>query len=496
MKKFFKSVDLKLRKLLCLHNDEQDYEYFDFSYRNIWLRLFGFLGDVVLMLFPVFIWGIIFLLATADLLDMRILNSIMLILCLLILILASVGNVYVSLITQGQSFGKKCLDMRVVNEDNTLCKRNKLIIRELFGKYLPIVIAYLIGSLKLTILLIVVNGLVVLIDPRHRSIIDFFTKTKVVIMRLKPGVESKTHIDEVEKISNINTMQKSDLNVKSCFTLGGTQSVEDLMKLAKEHNVKNLSICDRNSVKADHLAKQIAKLYDINYISGICIDCDYNGHRVDLLGYFIDSDDELYTKIEYEYLIREKEVSLERLRLLADELNITIDKDKLLKMNRYQIITEDILAKELLTNDKYKSESFREKYNINNIEQFIKDYMSEGKKAYVEAVNPELKDMIKAVKKTGGKCVLAHPMTDFAYNPKLLDDVIDLGLDGIEVYSYDHDVDDINFLLDLAKRKNIAITGGSYFGQKDAKSTIGLLNCSKEKMQEINEFVEKTQKNM
>lgn len=76
---------------------------------------------------------------------------------------------------------------------------------------------------------------------------------------------------------------------------------------------------------------------------------------------------------------------------------------------------------------------------------------------------PSYEDTIEAIHKAGGKAILAHPGR---YNDKFdvkssIDDMIQKGLDGIEVYYPDHSYELREFLLQKVKEYQLIASGGS-----------------------------------
>jgi predicted metal-dependent phosphoesterase TrpH len=88
-------------------------------------------------------------------------------------------------------------------------------------------------------------------------------------------------------------------------------------------------------------------------------------------------------------------------------------------------------------------------------------WLAQGRPAYVERAGAPPEDVIGIVHGAGGIVSLAHP------GRTQLDERIpalrDAGLDAIEVYHSDHDVEMAASYLDLARKLDLLITGGSDF---------------------------------
>lgn len=85
-------------------------------------------------------------------------------------------------------------------------------------------------------------------------------------------------------------------------------------------------------------------------------------------------------------------------------------------------------------------------------------------------------EAISLLHAAGGCAVLAHPLfidTDEAALPGLIDTLIDLGLDGMEVWCGGAGNDEVDRLLTLARRKGLIATGGSDFHQPGTGPAMG-----------------------
>ncbi|MDQ0361324.1 RDD family protein [Breznakia pachnodae] len=472
----------------------------DFTYGTLWLRFIGQLGDFVVMLLPMILWVDLFLLVANGYLSIDLLYSFMPVTLVLILIFTVVGNTYLSVMSKGQSFGKLGLRTKVVNSDNTQADRMTLLIREAVGKEIPLILLYIFTGLWGVLGFLVVNGLVVLIDPKHRSIIDFLLKTKVVMlseMGRKPIDERIKEEVVVEQPKAENTI---DLKLVSSFSHDGEYGVEDLLKQAKEVGLKTISICDHNSVKANLIAQRVSSFYDIEYIPGINIDCQYNGKPLRLLGYFINSNDERFVSVEYENLAKEKAVSLRRIQLFEEATGLMIDSEQIIKHSRFQVISPEMIARHVLTNVNYKDHKLLQPYLKGEkknypIRNFVDDFFAEGEIAYVPIVHPAIEDMLSIIKASGGVAVLAHPMYYFKDEPELLNEVLDLGIEAIEIFNPRHSNKDKQYLLSLAKQRKLYVTAGSeYHGESKKQFILGKTTCPVDGEVVVQEFIDKYKK--
>ena len=79
----------------------------------------------------------------------------------------------------------------------------------------------------------------------------------------------------------------------------------------------------------------------------------------------------------------------------------------------------------------------------------------------MEATYPEPAEIIEAIHEAGGIAVLAHP--GFYDNFELLEELIPLGLDGVEVWHPENTPEQQEQLMAVAKKNDLLMTGGSDF---------------------------------
>ena len=85
-------------------------------------------------------------------------------------------------------------------------------------------------------------------------------------------------------------------------------------------------------------------------------------------------------------------------------------------------------------------------------------------KFYVNHYSPSPTEVIRLIKSAGGVSVIAHPLASQrgrTIKVELLDELIDAGLDGIEIYHRDHSEEEKVQLLHIAMEKALIVTGSS-----------------------------------
>jgi len=102
-----------------------------------------------------------------------------------------------------------------------------------------------------------------------------------------------------------------------------------------------------------------------------------------------------------------------------------------------------------------------------NVSDAFDRYIGTDAPAYVDKERLTPAQSIDAIHASGGLAVLAHPVSLNLENRLQIERVVrelaGYGLDGLESYHSDHDATYTRMLLDLARRLNLGVTGGSDF---------------------------------
>ncbi len=458
-------------------------------------RFISFMGDAAGMCMAIYIWVLIILLIVSGIVSFKyydIISNMM-----LVLITISMYSVNTALMVQykGQSFGKRAMELRVVSTNNKQVLARFLWMRVVIGFALPFTILYLLLGVIGVGAYIIVNGILVLADPLHRSIIDFVFKTKVVmiepsIIQAMPQAAHNPIIEEpIKQASN-----EIDMHVYSTFSYEGTREVEDLFCEAKALGIRTFSICDHNSIKANAMAMRLAPLYGIQYIAGSNFDCVYEGKHINILGYGMDDNEDRFHRIEYENIMKEKASSLRRIELLEGYLGIHIDSERLMNNNRHQRITNEDIAKQILSDPLNETNEVIKPYIVNDkaenkVKAFVNDFFAVGKVAHVSMVYPDAKDIIALIHASNGKAIIAHPMHTFRNDEELLGSLTK-DVDGLEFFTPHHSKEDILYLLQMcANQQHLVCAGSKYNGQVESQFEFGETGCFNEVEEAIKETV-------
>lgn len=266
---------------------------------------------------------------------------------------------------------------------------------------------------------------------------------------------------------------KIDLHMHSSYSDDGELTPKEIIALSKKNNIDIISITDHNSVKGIKEAKEYGNKVGVKVISGVELDCNFEGLDLHLLGYGFDYNNSIYNKIEEDIYVQEMRLAKEKIRKIKENTDLIIDLEEVLKEANGRIVTGELIAEILIKNkDNHKSE-FLKPY-INNGERsdmpyvnFYWDYFSQGKIAYVPIEYITLKNAVNIIKETGGIPILAHPGNNLKNDYNIIYKLIEAGIEGIEVFSSYHNDEAIEFFKTVAEEKGLIITCGTDFHGKN-----------------------------
>jgi predicted metal-dependent phosphoesterase TrpH len=259
-------------------------------------------------------------------------------------------------------------------------------------------------------------------------------------------------------------MSDIDLHIHSLFSDDGEHSVDTLMTMAEQAGLKVAAIADHDSVKASLAMRKSKRETSVRWIDAIEISCRHKQKDYHLLGYFIDPFDRTFEMLENNMRNNELAVTERRLKLLAEHLGIDLPLTTLQEYAGDKILTGEKICAWLLENEENRKHPELIAYfphgsrSDNPLVNFYWDYLSQGKVAYVP--------------------LLAHPGKNVFEEHAILDELVGLGLDGLEAFSSYHNEIQIAFYAAYAKRHTLILTCGSdYHGKSKPRIKMGMTHC-------------------
>jgi predicted metal-dependent phosphoesterase TrpH len=252
---------------------------------------------------------------------------------------------------------------------------------------------------------------------------------------------------------------KTDLHMHSWHS-DGFHSPEKLLIKANSQGIKILSITDHDSVNGISEAMEFAGQFGIEIIPGVEISTDIRDTEVHILGYFVDPQN---GELEH-YLNFFREERYKRAVRMVKKLNILgldITLDDVMVFAKNSAIGRPHVAQALLAKGQVKS----------YFEAFYK-FIGNHAPAYERKVHLSPQSAFKIISDAGGLSFIAHP----GNMPEILiKELIDAGVDGIEVIHPSHSPEQVRFYRGIVNEYFLLESGGSDFhgGKREDDENLG-----------------------
>jgi hypothetical protein len=243
-------------------------------------------------------------------------------------------------------------------------------------------------------------------------------------------------------------LKYADLHVHTSES-DGTLTPKQLVREALSRGLSAIAIVDHDTVGGIPEAEVAAQGADLEVIAGIELTAQYEGQEIHILGYFLDLQNKaLLEKLNLVQLNR-----IERVHKIVNNLE-----QQGVKLNAQDVF--DISGKGTVGRMHIARALVKGGWVTTTAEAFRK-YIGDKSPAYVLGFSLSPVEAINLIKGAGGVAVLAHPY--ILHDDALITELAGYGLQGIEVYYPEHSQSMVNFYLDLARKLNLLVTGGSDF---------------------------------
>ena len=236
----------------------------------------------------------------------------------------------------------------------------------------------------------------------------------------------------------------------------GTLAPAEVVRLAKRSNLFGLALTDHDTIAGVKEAGEEADRLGIAFLPGIEISCTYPAPgTMHLLGYGVDPDSNVLHEMTRQ-LIEARDNRNPRIIAKLNELGVAITIQEVEQEAGGQVVGRPHIAAVL-----------HRKGYVSSIKQAFDKYLAQGAPAYFDKERMSPRRALELVKQSGGLPVLAHPIqlrtTNDAQLERVIKDLVDLGLAGIETIHSDHDDMMVEKYTRLADQYKLLKTGGSDF---------------------------------
>lgn len=241
-------------------------------------------------------------------------------------------------------------------------------------------------------------------------------------------------------------MLKADLHVHTTAS-DGLMSPKEVVCWASIKRLTAIGITDHDTVNGICSAMKASSEYGVEIVPGIELSTLYEDEEIHILGYYID-----YKAAWFLDTLSEIQNSrYKRAENIVNKLNglgINITLEQVKNIANDGAVGRPHIARAMIDSG-----------YISNIKEAFNTYIGRGCPAYVERYKLKSSEAIDIIKRLGGISILAHP--GLIRKKANIGNIINLGIDGIEVYHSKHDDETIRHALTIANYKKLLITGGS-----------------------------------
>lgn len=275
-------------------------------------------------------------------------------------------------------------------------------------------------------------------------------------------------------------MNHIDLHMHTKHSIDGEKEVQEIIDQAKENNISMIALTDHNCVEA---YEDSFDLKGISLVPGIEVDCTFHSLDFHILGYGIDVKNPVWKEIHTQVNQMEKDSGLKRLEIIRNQMGILVDQEELERLRPNGIFEAETVCEVALKNPKNKENPYLKEFypggahSVSPYVDFFWEYCAKGKLAYSPMEFISMEDIIDMYRKQNAAVILAHPGNNVHEDTQLLEDIINLGIDGLEVYSSYHSKEQIVYYKEACIKHNLKMTAGSDFHGK-TKPHIQLGQCS------------------
>ena len=245
----------------------------------------------------------------------------------------------------------------------------------------------------------------------------------------------------------------------------GQFTPEETMRLAAEAGVTVAAVTDHDTVSGIARARQTAQQLGMTFFSGIEISVQYT-RELHILGYGVDADSAALLAFCEENARNRRERTSRMLEFLHRR-GVVISLEDVRRCNQGRTSGRPHFARALV-----------ELGYADSIQDAFEKYLATPAfYAEAERPKPSPEKGIAVIRQAGGVAVLAHPHQLKLEAPELealLQQLISLGLQGIEAHYSRHTAEQTRLYLQLAEKYGLLVTSGSDFHGPSVKPDIQL----------------------
>ena len=246
---------------------------------------------------------------------------------------------------------------------------------------------------------------------------------------------------------------KGDYHIHTNYS-DGVFSPEKIVDLALDAGLQAISLTDHDNVLSYEVAQEYLKTkeVDLKIIQGIEVNTLYKDYEVHILGYFPD-----VNKSDFKNLLKVQQNA--RVKQTKEILTL-LNKKEGIKI-KYEDV-KNMVAEGGSIGRPHIAKAITNAGGTSNVMEAYSKYIHRASPVYVERKTVTPFDAVEVIYDAGGIPVIAHPY-DIDIAEKLIKDLMNCGLRGIEAYHRKHSPAIVEYFSSMAETLGLIVTGGSDF---------------------------------
>lgn len=243
----------------------------------------------------------------------------------------------------------------------------------------------------------------------------------------------------------------TDLHIHSCYS-SGTQTPEEAIQEAISKGIRFISFTDDDTMDAYHVLEALAQQYGIRYIKGVQVSASRENHLFRLLAYDCDPDNPRLQALFKDNRDNWDAIGLSIIKIMAEE--------------RPELSAEEYgNHKQIPHLGGFKFQNYLYAKGLDggddaSVQWFLKYQAQMGAIMQKLPFRP-VEEVIDIIHDAGGYAIIAG---GYLRNPDTLTEDVEqlmaMGIDGLEGYSASHSPETAAALRDYAKAHDLLLTGG------------------------------------
>ena len=248
---------------------------------------------------------------------------------------------------------------------------------------------------------------------------------------------------------------KSDLHIHTLYS-DGVFSPEKIVDTAIDVGLQAIALTDHDNVLSYQVAKDYLKNTQredkLEIIRGIEVNTLYKNYEVHILGYFMDVENsDFQNMLKNQQQARVKQTK-EIISLLSKKEGIKIKFEDIKK----QVAEGGSIGRPHI------AKAITNAGGTNSVIDAYAKYIHDDSPVYVQRKTVTPQDAVEVIYDAGGIPVIAHPH-DIDIADKLIKELMQYGLRGIEAYHRKHSPACVEYFSSMAEELGLIVTGGSDF---------------------------------